>query len=82
MQQKPNTEIEDGVAVENPSGTASAHPDGIAARERDDAAGDRGGDGSFVEHRATSSHLLVMVFEASARQGAGKRRFLPWTVLG
>src|SRR5271165_6551239 len=33
MQQKPNTEIEDGVAVENPSGTASAHPDGIAARE-------------------------------------------------
>jgi transposase len=35
MQQKPNTEIEDGAAVENPSGTASAHPDGIAARERD-----------------------------------------------
>ena len=56
MQQKPNTEIEDGVAVENPSGTASAHPDGIAARERDDAAGDRGGDGSFVEHREPRPH--------------------------
>jgi hypothetical protein len=42
MQQEPNPETENDVAVETPCGAASAHPDGIAARERNDAAGDRG----------------------------------------
>ena len=51
MHEAPNSAIEDGVALENAGGSAAAHSDGIAARERNDAARDRGGDGRFVEHR-------------------------------
>jgi hypothetical protein len=42
MHQEANPRIVDGAAVENPGGTAPAHPNGIAAGERHDAAGDRG----------------------------------------
>ena len=56
MHQEANPRIENGAAVENAGGTAPAHPNGIAAGERDDAAGDRGGDGCFVEHRKPRAH--------------------------
>ena len=58
MHQSRDPAVEDSVALENPRGAASAHPDGIAARERDDAAGDRGGDGRFVEHGEPGAHGL------------------------
>src|SRR5262245_16994562 len=45
MRQGPNPAVEDGVALENSRRAASAHPDGIAARERDGAACDCSGHG-------------------------------------
>ena len=36
-------QLKNSAAVENPGSAARAHPDGVAARERDDAAGDHAG---------------------------------------
>ena len=51
VHQEANPAIKNSAAVENPYGTTRAHPDGAAARERNDTARDCGGDGRFVEHR-------------------------------
>ena len=45
MYQEANPGTENSAAVENPRGTARAHPNGVAARERDGAARDCGSDG-------------------------------------
>src|SRR6516162_5189739 len=58
MHEAPNSPVEDGVALENARGSAAAHSDDIAARERNDPARDRGGDGCFVEHREPRPHGL------------------------
>jgi uncharacterized protein YjbJ (UPF0337 family) len=43
MYETPNSAVEDSVALENARGSAAAHSDDIAARERNDPARDRGG---------------------------------------
>jgi hypothetical protein len=50
MRQGPGPAVENSAAMENTPRAASAHPDGVAARERDDAAIDRSGDGRVAEH--------------------------------
>jgi hypothetical protein len=50
VHEEANSGTEDRAALENPCGTARAHPNGIAARERAAAARDCGSDGGFVEH--------------------------------
>src|SRR5260221_13316378 len=45
MHQEPDPEIENGAAVETAGVTTRAHPNGVTARKRDDAAGDCSGDG-------------------------------------
>ena len=56
MHEMPNSAVEDGLALENAGGSAAAHSDDIAARERNDPARDRGDDGCFVEHRKPRPH--------------------------
>src|SRR5215467_6825557 len=58
MHETPNSAVEDSVALENARGSAAAHSDDMAARERNDPARDRGGDGCFVEHREPRPHGL------------------------
>ena len=41
-----------------PPAAASAHPDGVAARERDDAAFDCRGNGRVAEHGEPGAHGL------------------------
>src|SRR5271169_5469428 len=50
MQQRPDAAFEDSAALERTSRAAPAHPDGVASRERNDAACDCGSDGSFSDH--------------------------------
>jgi hypothetical protein len=50
MRQGPGPAVENSAAMENTQRAASAHPDGVAARELDDAAIDRSGDGRVAEH--------------------------------
>jgi hypothetical protein len=50
MRQGPGPAVENSAAMENTPRAASAHPDGGAARERDDAAIDRSGDGRVAKH--------------------------------
>ena len=68
-----NRAAENGVAVENTGGAAPAHPNGVAARERNDAAGDRGGDGGFAEHREPRAHGLRPGRHQSAQAEAMRR---------
>ena len=50
MQQGGGAAAENGTALEAAVGPARTHPDGAVARKRDDAAGDRAGDGCVAEH--------------------------------
>ena len=49
MHQGPGPAVENSAAMENTPRAASAHPDGVAARERGDAAIDCSGDGRVAE---------------------------------
>ncbi len=48
VQQKPGTVVEASFAADEDTGPSSAHPDGSAAGSRNDAAGDRRGDGGSL----------------------------------
>src|SRR5580700_524013 len=56
MHEAANSTVENGAAVETAWGAAGAHPDDIAARERDDAACHCGCDGGFAEHHQPRAH--------------------------
>src|SRR5208283_236101 len=58
MHQRPGPAVENSAAMENTARAASAHPDGVAARERDDAAFDCHGNGRVAEHGEPGAHDL------------------------
>ena len=55
---RPGPAVENSAAMENTPRAASAHPDGVAARERDDAAFDCRGNGRVAEHGEPGAHGL------------------------
>src|SRR5208337_198629 len=58
MHQRPGPAVENSAAMENTARAASAHPDGVAARERNDAASDCRGNGRVAEHGEPGAHGL------------------------
>ena len=58
MHQRPDLTFENSVALEMTSRAAPAYPDGVAARERNDAAFDCGSDGGVAEHGEPGPHGL------------------------
>ena len=50
MHKKADPAVENGAVMEITARAATAHPDGVTARERDDAAFDCHGNGRFAEH--------------------------------
>jgi hypothetical protein len=80
MHETPNSAIEDGLALENARGSAAAHLDDIAARERNDPARDRGGDGCFVEHREPRPLFTAIPGSLALQAALANRQLIRITV--
>src|SRR6266550_1304960 len=77
MHEAADSTAENRVALENTGEAAPAHPDGIAAREWDDTAGNRRGVGSFVEHGEPGAYGLRSRRHQSAQAEAVRRTPAP-----
>jgi hypothetical protein len=73
MHRASGSRAENGAALEDCGGAAPAHSDGVAARERHDAAGDRGSDGCFAEYGEPRAHGVRSGWPESAQAEAVRR---------
>src|SRR5580692_1426151 len=64
---------ENSATLEDSRGATPAHFDGVAARERNDTAGDCGSDGCFAEYREPGAYGLRPGWHQSARAEAMRR---------
>ena len=76
MQQDPSPAVENGAALENSRGAASAYPDGIAARVRDGAACDCSGHGVSLStvNRAHMAYDHGGITALKPKPSGGRRR--------
>jgi len=77
MRQGPGPAVENSAAMENTQRAASAHPDGVAARERDDAAIDHSGDGRVAEHGENPCDDIREIFKNHALKSIDAVRAKP-----
>src|SRR6202022_4217468 len=73
MHQGPGPAVENSAAMENTRRAASAHPDGVAARERD-AAFDCRGNGRVAEHGEPGAHGHGGIKALKPRPSGGRKR--------
>src|SRR3981081_78614 len=74
MHQRPSQAVENSAATENAPRAASAHPDGVAARERNDAAFDCRGNGRVAEHGEPGAHGHGGIKALQPRPSGGRKR--------